>query len=52
MGMYSRGMTTTDIEEQVEEIYGVSVSARTVSNITNKLLKDVFTLQFGWTAFK
>lgn len=41
MGMYSRGMTTTDIEEQVAEIYGVSVSASTVSNITNKLLKDV-----------
>jgi len=41
IGMYSRGMTTKDIEEQVAEIYGVSVSATTVSNITNKLLKEV-----------
>lgn len=41
IGMYSRGMTTTDIEEQVREIYGVSVSASTVSNITNKLLENI-----------
>ena len=41
LGMYSRGMTTPDIEEQVKEIYGVSVSSGTVSNITNKLLEDV-----------
>jgi len=41
IGMYSRGMTTPDIEEQVAEIYGVSVSSGTVSNITNKLLKEV-----------
>lgn len=41
IGMYSRGMTTPDIEEQVAEIYGVSVSASTVSNITNKLLDHI-----------
>lgn len=41
LGMYSRGMTTPDIEEQVKEIYGVSVSSGTVSNITNRLLEDV-----------
>ena len=41
IGMYSRGMTTTDIEDQVREIYGVSVSAATVSNITNKLLENI-----------
>ena len=40
-GMYSRGMTTTDIEEQVREIYGVQVSSGTVSNITNKLLDNI-----------
>ena len=40
-GMYSRGMTTPDIEQQVAEIYGVSVSASTVSNITNKLLDNI-----------
>ncbi len=41
IGMYSRGMTTPDIEEQVKEIYGVSVSSGTVSNITNKLLGNI-----------
>ena len=40
-GMYARGMTTTDIEEQVREIYGVQVSSGTVSNITNKLLDNI-----------
>ena len=40
-GMYARGMTTTDIEEQVREIYGVEVSSGTVSNITNKLLDHI-----------
>ncbi len=41
IGMYSRGMTTPDIEQQVAEVYGVSVSASTVSNITNKLLDNI-----------
>ncbi len=41
IGMYSRGMSTTDIEEQVREIYGVQVSSGTVSNITNKLLDHI-----------
>ena len=41
IGMYSRGMTTPDIEQQVAEIYGVSISATTVSNITNKLLDNI-----------
>lgn len=41
IGLYSRGMTTSDIEDQVRELYGVSVSAATVSNITNKLLENI-----------
>ena len=31
-------MTTRDISEQVKELYGVDVSAETVSNITNIIL--------------
>lgn len=38
IGMYSRGMTTSDIIEQVEQIYGTSISETTVSNITNRIL--------------
>ncbi len=41
ISMYSRGMTTLDISEQVAESYGVSISASAVSNITAKLLQDV-----------
>lgn len=41
IGMYSRGMTTRDIEEQVKEIYGVDVSEGTVSNITNRLIDNI-----------
>jgi putative transposase len=40
-GMYSRGMTTADITDQVREIYGVEVSTTTISNITNKLIDDI-----------
>jgi len=37
-GMYSRGMTTGDITDQVKEFYGVNVSEGTISNITNRML--------------
>jgi len=40
-GMYSRGMTTADISEQVKEIYGVDVSEGTISNVTNRILEHV-----------
>lgn len=40
-GMYSRGMTTSDISEQVREIYGVEVSEGTISNVTNRIIEHV-----------
>jgi putative transposase len=40
-GMYSRGMTTSDISGQVKEIYGVDVSEGTISNITNRMIEHV-----------
>jgi transposase-like protein len=40
-GMYSRGMTCSDIRAQVKEIYGVDVSEGTVSNITNHLVEHI-----------
>jgi transposase-like protein len=39
--MYSRGMTTRDIEDQVKEIYGVEVSEGTISNVTNRLIDNI-----------
>ena len=41
VGMYSRGMTTRDIEEQIREIYGVNVSETTVSNLTGKMITAI-----------
>lgn len=40
-GMYSRGMTTSDISSQVKDIYGVDVSEGTISNVTNRIIEHV-----------
>lgn len=41
IGMYSRGMTTSDISERVHQVYGVEVSEGTISNVTNKMAEHV-----------
>ena len=41
IGLYSRGMSTTDIQEQIEQIYGVQVDSTSVSNITNVLTESI-----------
>ena len=41
IGMYSRGMTTSDISRQVKEVYGVEVSEGTISNVTNRIIEHV-----------
>lgn len=38
IGMYSRGMTTSDVRKQVHEIYGLEISETTVSNITEGIM--------------
>ena len=38
LSLYSKGMTTRDISEQIKELYEVEISAETVSNITNRIL--------------
>ena len=38
LSMYAKGMTTGDIEEHIQDIYGVEVSDTTVSRITDKIL--------------
>ncbi|MDD6771834.1 IS256 family transposase [Inconstantimicrobium porci] len=43
--LYATGMTTRDISEQVKELYGVDISADTVSNITNRILPLVYDWQ-------
>lgn len=38
LGMYSRGMTTSDVRKQVLEVYGLDISETTVSNITERVM--------------
>jgi transposase-like protein len=40
IGMYSRGMTGSDICNQVREIYGLNISEMTVSNMTEHLIES------------
>lgn len=39
--MYTRGISTREISEQIREIYGFEVSATFISNITNKVKEEV-----------
>lgn len=41
IGLYAKGMSTTDIVSFIEQTYGVSYSPTKVSQITNNLLEDI-----------
>src|SRR5205085_6834857 len=41
ISFYAKGMSTADISRQINELYGVSISSSTVSNITERVLIDV-----------
>jgi transposase-like protein len=41
MALYSKGMTTRDIQATVKELYGVDVSHALVSEVTQAVLEDV-----------
>jgi transposase-like protein len=41
LSMYAKGMSTTDIERHIRDIYGLSVSDSTVSRITDKIIPVV-----------
>jgi putative transposase len=45
VGMYSRGMTTRDIEDQIKEIYGVDLSETSVSNLTGRMTEAILEWQ-------
>ena len=36
--LFSKGMSYRDIEDHVEDMYGIKVDRKVISNITNKLL--------------
>ena len=41
LSMYSRGMTTRDIQSHLQEMYGVEVSASLVSDVTDAVSEEV-----------
>ena len=41
LSMYAKGMTTSDIEGHIRDIYGISVSDSTISRVTDKILPIV-----------
>lgn len=41
LSMYAKGMTTSDIESHIQEIYGLNCSDTTISRVTDKILPVV-----------
>jgi putative transposase len=41
ISLYARGLSTRDIQGQLEELYGVEVSATLISNVTATVMDDV-----------
>ena len=41
ISLYARGMTTRDIAAELQELYGINVSAEKVSKITDRILPDI-----------
>lgn len=41
IGMYAKGMSTRDIEDQMRDIYGIDVSPSLVSRVTDKIMPQV-----------
>ena len=41
LAMYSKGLSTRDIEDHLREIYGVEASASLISRITDKIMPEV-----------
>jgi len=41
VSFYAKGMSNSDIEQQVQELYGFEVSTSTISRITNKVTADI-----------
>lgn len=39
IGLYARGMSTRDIQSEIEELYGIELSPSAISHITDKVLE-------------
>jgi transposase-like protein len=45
ISLYAKGMSNSDIEEQIREVYGFDVSTSTISRITNRVTDDIVAWQ-------
>ena len=41
VSLYARGMSTRDIEDQIRDLYGISISAEMVSKITDRIVPEI-----------
>ena len=41
ISLYGRGLTTREINEQIQDLYGIEVSATMVSNITDQIIPTI-----------
>jgi putative transposase len=45
VSLYAKGMTNSDIEEQIREVYNFDVSTSTISRITDRIASDIVAWQ-------
>jgi len=45
ISLYAKGMTNSDIEEQIREVYNFDVSTSTISRITDRITSDIIAWQ-------
>lgn len=45
ISLYAKGMTVSDIEDQLSEVYDINVSSSTISNVTARIQEDVIEWQ-------
>lgn len=41
ISLYGRGLTTREINEQIQDLYGIEVSATMISNITDQIIPEI-----------
>lgn len=45
IGLYAKGMSNSDIEEQIQEVYNFDISTTTISRITDRISDDIVAWQ-------
>lgn len=45
ISLYAKGMSTSDIEEQIREVYNFDISTSTISRITDRISNDIIAWQ-------